>query len=266
MGMANIRLGTWWASQDIQPGNSPSVEKTNQQTYSHSCRNTKDDGIFRNMFRTQRYLFYELTGRFFGLDRQLQYLTDGGHFENMGVYELLRKERNVSQIFACDSGADPYYRFGDLSNLIRLARIDFQMEIKIETDFKGALKNLFASPQVFQRLSDSRKSSKDTLFGPSPGALLLWAYRKDETFPSIQIIVIKPNIASDAAVDLQQYALDHPDFPQESTVDQFFNEAQWESYRALGSHLGRKIFNVEVLSALKSLAANKSLVVPDFFV
>jgi hypothetical protein len=210
------------------------------------------------MFRTQSYISYELRARFFGTHRQWQYLSDGGHFENTGIYELLRKDRRVYQVFGCDNGADPLYRFEDLANLIRLARIDLNVDIEVQTEFTGPLAEVFAGPEVFQRMSQrplSSASSGTPL--ATPCAMLLWARHMDEAAPSTQIVLLKPNVAWDASADIRQYAVEHPTFPQEPTADQFFDEAQWESYRSLGYHLGHKVFNARIMAELGALARNR---------
>ena len=56
------------------------------------------------------------------------------------------------------------------------------------------------------------------------------------------ILFVKPSLTGDEPADLLQYQGTHPDFPQESTMDQYFDEAQWESYRKLGDHIGRLLF------------------------
>jgi hypothetical protein len=56
------------------------------------------------------------------------------------------------------------------------------------------------------------------------------------------IIYIKPTIVGDEPVDVLQYHTRHPAFPHEPTLDQFFDEGQWESYRRLGEHIARKLF------------------------
>ena len=43
-------------------------------------------------------------------------------------------------------------------------------------------------------------------------------------------------------VDLLEYHTSHPNFPHETTVDQFFDEAQWESYRRLGEYIAEVLF------------------------
>jgi len=54
---------------------------------------------------------------------------------------------------------------------------------------------------------------------------------------------LKPTVASAAPLDVRFYAEQSPSFPNESTVDQFFDDDQWESYRNLGQIVGRGIFN-----------------------
>ena len=58
------------------------------------------------------------------------YLSDGGHFENLAVYELIR--RRCKYIIACDADADEEVKFGDLGNAIRKCRSDFGVEITID--------------------------------------------------------------------------------------------------------------------------------------
>lgn len=246
MAAANVRLGTWWES---------GMAVTKQRGIADLLRRT-----LGAMFRTQSYLSYELRARFFGTHRQWQYLSDGGHFENTAIYELLRKDRRVFQIFGCDNGADPQYRFEDLANLIRLARIDLKVELTVQSVFAGDLAKVFADREVFKRMSEFPKPADDDedeaarRSRHTPCALLLWARRLGEDRPSTQIVLFKPNVVWDATADVRQYAVEHPAFPQEPTADQFFDEAQWESYRSLGYHLGRKVFNAKVMTALHDLA------------
>ena len=76
----------------------------------------------------QSYLLDEFLGRFHGSARRRWCLTDGGHFDNTGVYELLR--RRVPLILAVDAEADPDFRFDGLGNLVRKARADFDAEFE----------------------------------------------------------------------------------------------------------------------------------------
>lgn len=218
LGMANVRLGSWWDS-----GAAVADARKAGGWF---------DQALRRGFASQAYLAYEFTGQFHGLRRPWQYLSDGGHFENTAVYELLRGERKVRFIVACDDGADPDYGFGDLANLVRLARIDHETEIVVDRDVADApyLRDVFGTPEEFR----SRRPRSEKC------AILLLARKQDQVLAAI--VLLKPCVIEGAPADVVQYAHAHPSFPQEPTADQFFDEAQWESYRKLGLTIARRIF------------------------
>ncbi|MEM5440403.1 patatin-like phospholipase family protein [Paraburkholderia diazotrophica] len=56
-------------------------------------------------------------------------LSDGGHFENLGVYELVR--RRCASIIVVDAGHDPEYKFVDLARAATLCFTDLRAEIAI---------------------------------------------------------------------------------------------------------------------------------------
>jgi hypothetical protein len=74
-------------------------------------------------------LLQELAGRTSDESRYV-YLSDGGHFENLGIYELVR--RRCRYVLACDAGCDPKYSFEDLGNVVRKCQIDLGIDIEIE--------------------------------------------------------------------------------------------------------------------------------------
>lgn len=220
LGLSNVRLGMWWSSgygRDAATG----LEKW-----------------FKSAFRTQAFLIYEMLAKFHGLRREWQYLSDGGHYENTAVYELLRSQRDVKLIVVCDNGCDPDYQFGDLANLIRLARIDFRMQIEVDEQITrtDSLNRYFGTPTDFGKQQASNEKC----------ALLLNVFRHGSKAagkaPDCRIILLKPRLLDSMSVDLREYNRTHPEFPQEPTADQFFDEAQWESYRGLGYCIGRRIF------------------------
>jgi hypothetical protein len=259
MGVANVRLGTWWPTGFGRPGTGKIPFWPGSAVAPPWVR-----VAVGQMFKTQRYLSYELRASFHGTHRAWQYLSDGGHFENTAIYELLRSERRVAQIFASDNGADPDYHFNDLGNLIRLAKIDLHADIWVadpatidaaaQADLKP-LQGLFGTTSAFKRpvKSPALATSGGVAAAaaperPGPCALLLYALKGQETLT--QIVLIKPYLAADVPADVMQYAVNHAAFPQEPTADQFFDEAQWESYRALGYWQGKRIFTADVLKAL----------------
>ncbi len=248
MGAANVRLGTWWES-GIGDGRGGSWLSRTAEAW----------------FRTQSYLYGEFTAQFHGLKRRWQYLSDGGHFENTAVYELLRPTRDVRFIIACDHGADPAYRFSDLANLVRLARIDLQVEVVVDDGVKDVplLRPWFGVPADFR---PPQGAAEDIALGrpaqapnprPSaadpphePVALLLRASHGQPSQVHCWIVMLKPRVRTDSAPDVVQYALSHPTFPQEPTADQFYDEAQWESYRKLGRDNAAHLLQPQVWAAL----------------
>jgi hypothetical protein len=66
--------------------------------------------------------------------------------------------------------------------------------------------------------------------------------------PESRLLYIKPSLTGHEPEDVLDYHRRHPDFPQETTADQFFDEAQWESYRRLGQHVADEIFGAPVTS------------------
>jgi hypothetical protein len=223
LGLANVRLGTWW--------------------YSGQGRDnaTGLEALFKLCFPAQTYLLYEFLARFYGRRRTLQYLSDGGHFENTALYELLRPAREVRFLVVCDNGCDPNYRFDDLANLIRLARIDYRLNIEIDT--RIAEHNTLK--QVFGTLNDFRTRKGEAIVSDQC-ALMLKVFDCEQSpardRPIARIVVLKPRVIASAPEDVCDYRANSESFPQQTTADQFFDEAQWESYRALGYRIGTLVF------------------------
>lgn len=148
------------------------------------------------------------------------YLSDGGHFENLGLYEMVR--RGCRRIVVVDAGCDPDYEFEDLANAIRKIRIDLDIEI----DFP-----LGPTPSSAEK--DGRHFRVGKIKYPTTGKV---------KYPCVDgsLILIKPVLSGDEPLDVATFARQHSKegdrFPQQPTSDQFFSESQFESYRALGKH------------------------------
>jgi hypothetical protein len=165
-------------------------------------------------------------------DAPLIELTDGGHFENLAAYELIR--RRVRTIFICDAGEDRHYAFDDLANLIERVRVDFGAKLSFDIRGLGLDKLEPGSAESNQ----GAPLSNDTLaaHGFAIGQI---RYRDDpRDAPSGTLIYFKATLIPKLSVDLYGYKNANPDFPNQSTVDQFFDEDQFEAYRELGYHLG----------------------------
>lgn len=160
------------------------------------------------------YLVYDLIGKS-DINKDYVCLSDGGHFDNMGIYELVR--RRCSYILVCDSEGDENATCEGLANAIRRCRIDFGVNIQIDI---GKIVN--ADPAQGLVKQHTAKGS-------------IW-YPGDGNKPSGKIVYIKTALTGNEGVDVREYKMNNEKFPQESTGDQFFNESQFESYRRLGYH------------------------------
>jgi hypothetical protein len=144
------------------------------------------------------------------------YLSDGGHFENLGLYEMLR--RRCAVILAVDAGCDPEYQYYDLGNAIRKARIDLGVEI-----------TFFPNEQPLQHVAPARSFLRAQISYPRTAGLAA---------STGVLLYLKSHMTSDIPADVMAYAAANPAFPHETTGNQFFTESQFESYRCLGEFLG----------------------------
>jgi len=238
LGIANVRLGYWWNSH-IKPEQREGVRTA------PTLRNRMGEQL-NAWFPVQVHLIQEFTARFFGPNRERWYLTDGGHFENTACYELLR--RRVPFIIASDNGQDASYTFEDLANLVRKARIDLCAEIRflsrsdIETIVEPSLHGAIGVLDDFRTAEDGQLAAGLARGFARAHALLAHVYYEGAEEPESVMLFIKPTLTGDEPLDVLQYRQQHRAFPQEPTSDQFFDEAQWESYRALGEHIGAELF------------------------
>ena len=157
-------------------------------------------------------------------------LSDGGHFENLALYELIR--RHCKLIICSDAEQDSEFSFGSLANIIEKARVDFGVQIKISaTD----LDDLKYSEDEFGNIDFAKKAY----------TVAEIIYPGDE--PAGKLIYIKTTLTADIPAELFSYKQSHPTFPDETTADQFFNEKQLEAYRLLGLHFTDSLINNGVL-------------------
>jgi hypothetical protein len=250
MGLANVRLGYWWDC-GVKPDERPGRTKPGFSAWTGE--------MFARIFPAQAYLFDEFLARFHGPARSHWYLSDGGHFENTAAYELIR--RRLPFIIISDAGRDTTSTFEDIANLTRKARIDFNAEIEfirrhppaaggahlptLEQLVHPELLNVIGTPEDFVPVpgavdADGKDGNDSPRYCSKHALLARVCYLDMQTFS--WILFLKPSLTGDEPTDLLQYQKNQPDFPQESTSDQFFDEAQWESYRKLGEHIGSLVF------------------------
>ena len=149
------------------------------------------------------------------------HISDGGHFDNLGVYELVK--RRCRYIVAVDATENPLATSDNLGILVRLCRVDLGVRIEVNT---APLKVVGPDGISRAHVVIGRVRYDDVDYGQTPGML----------------IYIKSTMTGDEPPDVQQYANLHSEFPRQSTVDQSFDEDQFESYRALGDHVACVVF------------------------
>jgi hypothetical protein len=167
------------------------------------------------------YLIYELTANT-GTDKDFVLLTDGGHFENMGLYELVR--RRCRYIVVSDAEEDRYFKLEGIGGAVRKCRNDFGVVITLNLE-------------ALQPVGNPAKSRLHYSIGTI-------------RYPGEQdcgvLVYIKASLTNDESVDLIEFGKRHEEFPHTSTADQFFDESHFESYRELGHHVASGIFQQDM--------------------
>ena len=201
MTLFNVRLG-WWLGNPGSPGATTWRRKGPRYSvgplFSEALGNTTD-----------RYKYVNL--------------SDGGHFENLGLYEMVL--RRCHFIVVSDGGEDPECAFVDLGEAVRKIRIDFGIPIE------------FGTMTIYPR------SAIDTLKTPGHNCAvgrIRYSVVDGDDAPDGIVVYIKPACYGDEPRDIYEYFKTNPTFPHESTSDQFFSESQFESYRMLGAYTMEK--------------------------
>jgi len=215
-----------------------------------------DSGLNRDnsrLFQNQKLMMRELTARFKGAATQNWYLSDGGHFENLAVYELLR--RQLKFIISFDHGCDPSYSFESLADLTRTVRADFGIELRM---LNSSELDDIVDPKIrhlFGEKSDMRRDHGDfdgvswdsnTIrqgvgkWAKAYASIVEIKYKDGEIGHMLYIV---PTLIGSEPIDVISYYMRNQDFPMQTTSDQFFDEEQWESYRKLMNHIVNELFS-----------------------
>jgi hypothetical protein len=211
MAMLNVRLNYWL----------PNPRYAAHRTHSKAPRNplSRVGPIY-----LMRELFGTLTAKSINVN-----LSDGGHFENLALYELFRRECRL--IICGDGEADPHLQFNGLAEALRMAQTDFGTIVKMEgLDAIRAGEQNHAIGRI--RYPDDRIGwllyLKQSLRGDDSLTATLDAGR----YASSKLRDDSRRYDDNAYI--AEYKGRMPDFPHQSTGDQFFDEAQFESTRAVG--------------------------------
>ncbi len=227
----NVRLG-WWL-----PNTTPEINKF----WFRWWRSGKQKNSLKHIAKSEPklgllYLWNELLGKT-NAESGYVYLSDGGHFENLGIYELVRRRCRI--IVACDAEADPEMTFAGLGNAIEKCQIDLGVPIDIDVS------------QIKPELG-----SGNSLWHCAVGCIRYSEADRDQ--PDGTLVYIKSSLTGDEPMGVETYANSHQGFPHESTADQWFDESQFESYRSLGEHAALKVFE-NAISIANCTAENGKL-------
>ncbi len=228
LALSNARLGTWlpnpaWLAERSGAGKwlQPRVPR----------------------IRRLSYLLREIVGSFDPADRFLL-VTDGGHYENLGLVELLRHKCRT--VYCIDAAGDAPPLATTLGEAIALAKEELGITITLDNplDLVPGSEEALAPTDQLADLS-ARLSKAVVVTGkityPNPFKL----EGEDEESDQGRLIVAKTRLHRQMGAELLSYAQRNPTFPYDSTSDQWFDQGQFNAYYQLGSFLGEKAVEAE---------------------
>ena len=224
MALMNLRLGFW-------------------------LPNPKDEAHCKDRFRPNHFNpgLKEVVGGNLRENSPVCLLSDGGHFENLGLYELVR--RKVRLVVLCDGTADPDYAFADLHNA--MARIWADFGARIEFDKDTLLQKFMPSIDAVYprdvRLSECAYAVAQIIYA-------------DHTIG--HLVYLTTALCKGARLKLLGYKGANRDFPDQSTADQFFDEEQFEAYRELGYEIADSFIQHDMRNGVMLGQSNRNLCQP----
>jgi len=165
-------------------------------------------------------------------NRPYVYLSDGGHFEDLGLYEMVR--RRCRFIVVVDAGEDAHFQFADLGNAIRKISID--LGVRIEFDGLPSMCNRPPDTVALEERGKIPYYATGVIYYDA-------ADGREEGCDNGTILYIKPALHGTETAGIISYAAAHRTFPHETTADQWFTESQFESYRSLGFEITDRILS-----------------------
>ena len=159
-------------------------------------------------------------------------ISDGGHHDNLGLTALV--ERACSIVVCIDAGSDFDVTCSDLARAAMLLRLDQSWTLDLSREHLEDLRPARPGGSYAERMPKSSVAA-----GTFSRRRELDDGRIDEQ--KVKVFYVKAGLVPGLPLEVQRYAEDHPDFPHESTADQFFSEEQFEAYRLLGRALAGRL-------------------------
>jgi hypothetical protein len=237
MALANVRLGVWVANprrldffvrthvtsvkrvQGLIASTKALFTPIRKMDEEH-VKEVREQARPRNRFLLRprpRYLLKEILGWNSVNDKYL-YVTDGGHYENLGLVELLR--RGCMKIYCFDASGGQ--SMGALGDAIALARSEVGVQIKFPKEELEGLRDV-----------DEEGKPKFASKCCAVGKIRYSGMEKEG-----KLVYVPSVMTADLPWDVHAYRAKDDVFPHHSTVDQFFTDQKFEAYRILGRHAG----------------------------
>ena len=196
---------------------------------------------------------YALARRGYTEDSKWLELSDGGHFENLAIYELVR--RRCGLIIVSDGGQDIASSYADLVTAVQRIGSDFgatvHFDIKVKDKKTG--KHECSSPAQMIAKSSNTDYPKGAEFADKGYVVgrIDYGDRGGNGYPRSGILLyLKSTLILDLAIRAKGYRGAHPEFPNQSTGDQFFDEEQFEAYREVGYRICEQMIDELELESL----------------
>lgn len=239
LALSNVRLGTWVPNP----------------LYLAELATYGPDRIMPRLPRVRRlrYQLQELVGRYSDTT-PLLLCTDGGHFDNLGLVEMLRLRCRT--VYVIDASGDSPPLATTLAQAITLAYEDLGVTITFDDEGQNLLNLVPGSakplpPEVPMAALNGRFSATCVVRGTIEYPERV-QFSPDTPASALgTIIYVKASLTPDMPYELLSYALREKAFPRQATFDQWFDHAQFDAYRALGHHLGTRAAEVGRAHAAK---------------
>jgi hypothetical protein len=221
LAVSGARLGAWLPNPAFVHA-APTSEQHTGWTYPQLPR-----------ARRLPYLWREVFGIHAHSDRLL-HVTDGGHYDNLGLVELLRRRCNL--IYCIDASADDRPTATTFAQALTLAREELGVRVELNDPWQ-------AEPGSGEPLSPKDPLSVlNPRLVKSPLITGTIHYPEESGLPEDQrtgqLVVAKSLLWRDLPYPLLSYAARNPEFPHDSTGDQFFDDGKFSAYTELGRQLG----------------------------
>lgn len=217
LALANLRLGVWLP----HPRRARDRDKADTEWSWQRLRRPHWVWFLREL--TNKYKF----------NRRYLYVSDGGHWDNLGLVELLR--RGCNEIYCISGAGDGAESFGTIGEAIALAREELGVEIDLDASALRAATKA-ADPVAKRELRRAGSKEKAAVYAAAGAVEGKITFKEFPDAAPGTIYYVEADLTKDIPFDVHTFAEAEIDFPDDPTGDQVFNHRQFESYRALGAH------------------------------